>query len=239
MGIVERKGREKEARREEIVQAAIRVFNAKGLQDATMEEIAETAELSKATIYLYYKSKEDLYLEYMLHGMKKLHRMMRETIEKKTSFIAKVDAMGTVYTDFFEKDIKLFRSMNFYSHAFFHSQVSPEIKEMCQLENESIWDFMNGVFKKGVEEGLMKPDIKPEEATVMLWSNANAILVRIDNENQYWSMRGIDLQRVLNLSGFMLFTGMLTERGIEQLRIYRAQKAEMLQDKAANVRRKA
>ena len=36
---------------------------------ATMDEIAEAAELSKGTLYLYYSSKEDLYLAVMMRGM--------------------------------------------------------------------------------------------------------------------------------------------------------------------------
>ena len=38
-----------------------------------MDEIAETAELSKGTLYLYYKSKEDMYLGVMMRGMEELH----------------------------------------------------------------------------------------------------------------------------------------------------------------------
>jgi TetR/AcrR family transcriptional regulator len=55
MGIVERKEREKEHRKEEILDAAQKVFFERGLVTATMDEIAETAELSKGTLYLYYK----------------------------------------------------------------------------------------------------------------------------------------------------------------------------------------
>ncbi|MEO8168159.1 MAG: helix-turn-helix domain-containing protein, partial [bacterium] len=60
MGIIERKEREKEHRREDIIAAAQKIFFEKGLPSATMDEIAEAAELSKGTLYLYYKSKEDL-----------------------------------------------------------------------------------------------------------------------------------------------------------------------------------
>ncbi|MDL1893205.1 helix-turn-helix transcriptional regulator, partial [Sphingobacteriales bacterium CHB3] len=52
MGIIERKEREKEQRREEIVTAAEKIFFEKGLAIATMDEIAEAAELSKGTLYL-------------------------------------------------------------------------------------------------------------------------------------------------------------------------------------------
>ena len=52
MGIVERKEREKEARKNLILDAAERVFQAKSIQNATMDDIAHEAELAKGTIYL-------------------------------------------------------------------------------------------------------------------------------------------------------------------------------------------
>jgi len=41
MGIIQRKEREKEMRREEIIDAAQEIFFTKGLASATMDEIAE------------------------------------------------------------------------------------------------------------------------------------------------------------------------------------------------------
>ena len=69
MGIAERKEREKEYRKESILDAAQKVFFEKGLHLSTMDEIAETAELAKGTLYLYYHSKEDLYLAVLLRGL--------------------------------------------------------------------------------------------------------------------------------------------------------------------------
>ena len=61
MGIQERKERERERRRQQIIVAAKRIFKDKGFGRATMEDIAKEAELSPGTLYLYFKNKEDLY----------------------------------------------------------------------------------------------------------------------------------------------------------------------------------
>ena len=61
MGTQERRKREKEMRRKQITAAAKRVFFVKGLNKTTMKDIAEEAELSPGTIYLYFKNKEELY----------------------------------------------------------------------------------------------------------------------------------------------------------------------------------
>lgn len=57
-----RRAREKRARRETILDAAARVFGEKGHAHATMDDVAEVAAVSKGTLYLYFKSKDDLFL---------------------------------------------------------------------------------------------------------------------------------------------------------------------------------
>ena len=58
MGVIERRLRKREARAELILGSALKVFAARGLQEATVDEIAEEAALGKGTIYYYFPSKE-------------------------------------------------------------------------------------------------------------------------------------------------------------------------------------
>ena len=87
MVIAERKEREKEQRRNDIIDAAESIFFSKGIENATMDEIAEEAELSKGTLYLYFKSKEGLLFAIDLRAMKILLTMFKETISQKKSTI--------------------------------------------------------------------------------------------------------------------------------------------------------
>ncbi len=68
MGTAARKEREKQKRREEILAAARDLFYEKGYQNTTVEEIAEAAEISKGTVYLYFASKDELYVSVILEG---------------------------------------------------------------------------------------------------------------------------------------------------------------------------
>lgn len=56
-----RKVAERKARQKMIQDGALRVFKAKGIENATMDEIAQEADFGKATLYYYYKSKEDIF----------------------------------------------------------------------------------------------------------------------------------------------------------------------------------
>jgi AcrR family transcriptional regulator len=61
MGIAERKEREFKRREREILQAALRLFDAEDWQLVTIERIAQEAEIGKGTVYLHFPSKEDIY----------------------------------------------------------------------------------------------------------------------------------------------------------------------------------
>ncbi len=60
-----RREREKNQRIQSIVDAAKKVFSSKGYLKSTMDEIAMAAEITKPTIYLYFKTKDDLLLSLM------------------------------------------------------------------------------------------------------------------------------------------------------------------------------
>jgi AcrR family transcriptional regulator len=70
MGIHERKEREKERRRQQIMVAAKRVFSVNGFSKSTMEDIAREAELSPGTIYLYFKNKDEYIMNKALKHVK-------------------------------------------------------------------------------------------------------------------------------------------------------------------------
>ena len=74
MGIKERKEREKESRRQQIMVAAKKIFTEKGFNRATMDDIANEAELSPGTLYLYFKNKEELYASLSLRILQYLQQ---------------------------------------------------------------------------------------------------------------------------------------------------------------------
>ena len=76
-----RKEREKEARREAILDAAALVFSRKNFYEATLEEVAAEAELAKGTLYNYYKDKQDLFLSLMRRGFDMFQQNVSDALE--------------------------------------------------------------------------------------------------------------------------------------------------------------
>ncbi len=82
MGTQERRKRESEQRRADILAAAKKVFWEKGYARTTMPQIAAEAELAAGTLYLYFPSKDALYTELLVDGYDLLSGRMTSVVRE-------------------------------------------------------------------------------------------------------------------------------------------------------------
>lgn len=213
MGIKERKVREKEARREEIIKAAEKIFFEKGLGQATMDEIAEAAELSKGTLYLYHKSKEDLYLALAQRGMEILLGMFQQAVATGEPVIKLIQNLLEAYYQYFKQHRSYFQTAYFFETPQFHSMVTEEMMKSVGDADERLWKLVVDLLRRAIDEGMLHKQLDPVEAAVMLWSNAQGILRLMDRAHKEWTDRmGIDLEQMLRTSNMMLLEAMMTRK---------------------------
>ena len=81
MGTKQRRTREKAARRETILEAARGVFAEKGILASTIDEIAARAEVAKGTIYLHFKSKEEMFSALLEEGLALVGKRFSEAVD--------------------------------------------------------------------------------------------------------------------------------------------------------------
>ena len=72
MTISQRQLEERKMRQERILTGALEVFKSKGLDGATMDEIAQKSDFGKATLYYYFHSKEEVFAAILENGWQKL-----------------------------------------------------------------------------------------------------------------------------------------------------------------------
>ncbi len=80
-----RRDRERLRHRREILEAAMKVFVESGYTSATMESIAAKSEFSLATLYKFFGSKENLFLEILLQMLEKLEQLTDDILGKAGS----------------------------------------------------------------------------------------------------------------------------------------------------------
>ena len=213
MGIPERKEREKEHRSEEIINAAQEIFFKKGLPAATMDDIAAAAELSKGTLYLYYKSKEDLYLAVAMRGATILRTMFEKAVSSQEPTTQLIKNLGIAYFEYFKQHRDYFRMYYYFENPQLHRQVSEDIKQVCMDNDHKTWTLVIDLIQRGIREGLLKSDLDPVESAVILWSSMHFLMRQMDREDDYWKegMR-VDLESAMWKSQQFLLEGMMTEK---------------------------
>lgn len=177
MGIQERKERERERRRQQIIVAAKRVFTDKGFSRATMEDIAKEAELSPGTLYLYFKNKEELYASLSLRilqylGIRIEHVEREEGLDPLTKLDKLIEAMYDVY-DF---DPLMIISMFHLQSSETLKNLSPQLMDEINSLSQASIAAIAGFFKEGIEKGLII-DRHPMALADTFWSLFSGVIL--------------------------------------------------------------
>jgi len=151
MGIQERKERERERRRQQIIVAAKRVFTEKGFNKTTMEDIAKEAELSPGTLYLYFKNKDELYASLSLRILHYLYiRLEHLNSGDYTDDYQRLDALKDAMYDVYQFDPMILINMFHLQSSETLKNLTPELlSEIKRLSRESLAE-MAKLFQEGI-----------------------------------------------------------------------------------------
>lgn len=177
MGIQERKEREKERRRQQIIVAAKRVFSAKGFTKATMEDIAKEAELSPGTIYLYFKNKDELYASLSLRILQYLNiRLDHVAQQKGLATDERIQALKEAMFDVYNFDPLVVINMFHLQSSETLKNLSPELlAEIKQLSQSSL-KVISEIFAAGIQDGVFI-DKHPVALADVLWALFSGVVL--------------------------------------------------------------
>lgn len=159
--VVERKNREKEQRIKSILAEAKRLFFSKGYHETTMDEVALEAGFSKATIYQYFKSKDDLYFSLLLPVAEDSVREMKKVEEKMDS--AKYSSGASFIRDMFkhfykayERDPEGFKILQLFQQTGMVWQLSEQTRLAIFKKGKTNYELGRRLFQKAIKQNLIK-----------------------------------------------------------------------------------
>lgn len=164
-----------EFHRGSILAAAERLFAEKGTDKTTMDDIAREAEYSKATLYVYFQSKEEIINAILLSGMVLLKKKLHEAIESHPDWFQAYDAAtGSIpLTQDGEGGQKGMADI---------LRVSDEIEQ-------ELSDFL----VRGAAEGAVRSQLHPMETVLLFWSALSGMVHTAERREDY-------IQRTLGIS---------------------------------------
>lgn len=168
-----------EFRSTEILDAARKVFARKGFENATMDEIAEAAGVAKGTVYLYFKSKRDVYLEALRCGFAGVTEELMRNMEAAPTAAEKIRAFVNTRVHYAEQNRDF---VAIYHAEFGNMRAACRNKEFRALYLRQV-KALEGVFRQAAELGEIRP-VHPDGAGFIV----------------YEMTRGLVTQRLLGLS---------------------------------------
>lgn len=176
MGVKERKVKEKMARKQDILSAAEKLFIQNGYQKTTLEDIADSCELSKGTIYLYFKNKEQLFLSILERALVDFNTYLLEHIESTTNMRADerlsqfAGACLDYVTSLKPESKRILQEAHIYV---MHQGISNGIIQRINRKfNLLMPEHLNSIIKKGIEDGTFR------ETDSYLVSEAFSLVIR-------------------------------------------------------------
>ncbi len=207
-----RKKEPKSVHRENIASAASILFMKKGIAATSMDDIAKAAKYSKATLYVYFKNKEEIVGILVLNSMKKLYDYIvfalkqQESTQSRYNFICNGLVQYQEEFPFYFKMVLDKINIDFENH-----NTLPEEKETYQIGeeiNKKIKDFLIA----GIEKGDLRNDLEIMPTIFNFWGMLSGIIQLASNKEEYIkNSMGLSKKQFLEYGFSMLYYSIATK----------------------------
>lgn len=165
----------KELKRQAILKSAAACFENRRFDEVTLDEIAVAAGVGKGTLYLYFKSKEDLFLQLAVEGIDEMvTRIGQLTRQEDRPYEERFRILGLALAEFFLHRSGFIRLM--------HQSMSQEIHRGFHQHRQRMRQAVHGFIQQGLAQHALRTDCSLE-ALEALWIGPLMLRGRVQKEN--------------------------------------------------------
>lgn len=149
---------------QQIIDAAIRVFARNGFYNSRVSDIAREAGIAAGTIYLYFKTKDEILVTMFREKMAAWVAFVRREIAREPDAVAKIRRLVRLHFEVLEGDPDLAEVIQVelrQGHKFFRGASAHEVS--------AYFDLIGSVLEEGIAERLVRHDLPVKVATKMLF----------------------------------------------------------------------
>jgi len=163
-------------KRDRILKAAVKVFARNGFHATRVSEVAKAAGVADGTIYLYFKSKEELLVSLFEDRVDKLLAFMREELPKQPDAPARLRAVIDMQLGLLEGERDLAEVITVILR-----QSTRLMKEFAAPHFSAYLDAIAKIVSEGQATGAFRQDVSPHVA-------ARAIFGALDGITLTWAL---------------------------------------------------
>ncbi len=190
MGTAERKIREKEKRKKEILKCAERLFSSKKGMESTMDDLAQKTELGKGTLYLYFPNKESILLALAENGIGVLRKRLMRILDDAKSGVQQLSDTGDTF-------VKFLHEKPFYAELILRFEKSIVIDDQTGQKKyiiEPLFKILESILERGKSDGTMRRDVGTKELVAVLWSQMLGVLNTLSGRKEILGLYGVDTE---------------------------------------------
>ncbi len=172
-----RREREKEERRQSILRAAHEVFFENGFHRATVDDVAEQAEVSKGTVYLYFESKETILAHLLLEGLDELLDELERAYAATDALLAdeRLRRLSQAYLRFFRQEPEYFRLLVAMDRGRFQDSITAEVYQQVFSASLEGLSWVAQAIQQGIDEQVFRRcDV--QLTACVIWATLNGVL---------------------------------------------------------------
>lgn len=166
---------ERQARMELILNAAEQLFVEKGYADTSINDIAEAADFSRTSIYQYFSSKEEIYVNILMRYTDLVTERIAEavsapahTIDKIRAFLEEFRAMIRMKPNFFK--------LYFIERHQVEPRLSPELRVQLNLKRRVLENVFRDFYREGAERGEVR-NIRAKDASNLFFAQIMGMML--------------------------------------------------------------
>lgn len=180
-----RKKEPQNVHRKNISKAAEALFMEKGISNTSMNDIAKAAGYSKATLYVYFKNKEELIAVLVLESMKKLYGYISLALKESTDTKERYMKICYGLVKYQEEYPFYFKMvLETINIDFETTQFLPEEKETFVI-GEQINELLEEFLKAGMKQGEIRSDIQVLPTILSFWGMLSGLIQIATNKETY------------------------------------------------------
>lgn len=170
---------------EAILAASEILFEEKGYEATSVDDIAAKTGISKSTLYVYFKSKQLIWDSIVCKYMEQLLETAKTAAEGKGSFDKRYYKLCFDIADKFEEHPMFYKATLGRISMDMEQEIYKKIYEVGEATNEAIAAFI----RSGIKEGAVRKDIDIYPAVIMMWSSISGIISMACDKEEYLKLR--------------------------------------------------
>jgi TetR/AcrR family transcriptional regulator len=189
MGVMDRRKREREVRRESAIDAAMSIYEEEGYHAITMEKIAERAELSRAALYLYFKNKEEILVSAIVAHADYFARVLKEVYDNRESTKDQLlEKLWECFQKFYEKDPATFTAWQYFHQSDVIGNLSTELRDILHEAGAKVVALQHKIVEYAVAQKVFI-DCDHRTLSEVIWSSFLGIIY-IERSKKVLSRKG-------------------------------------------------